>query len=144
MKVKDVYMGLGFSAEGYDNYTAPHWSYSGFAEFRKKVANSIAIDLYEMQGFGKMHQIDSGYYKKGTIPWDDIKSPIKLFLNHSDCDGFLSAEQCGSIYPVLRTIVDLWEDSPILLYSREDKQKGMALAAMMEYCSRNEKTLVFC
>jgi len=69
-------MGLNFSISTRSSNAA--WSYSGFGNFRRKLAEEIRIDLNAMEGFG------------GKTKWDTVKDPIKYLLNHSDCDGHLT------------------------------------------------------
>lgn len=131
-------MGLSFHVDGYEFDC--RWSYSSFYEFRKKLASSIGIDLDEMEGFRKKHPYDKGYIKIGCRSWDEIKSPLKNFLNHSDYEGFLSAEQCKIIAPILKVILMLWEESPIDIHI----SNGIELVAAMEHCASFNKKLVFC
>ncbi len=69
-------MGLNFK-----NSTA-QWSYSGFKEFRNRLANSkrYTTDLFD-------------------------------FLTHSDCDGSIPWEDCMKIALALEKVVDGWEEN---------------------------------
>jgi hypothetical protein len=74
------------------------WSgpYSSFNSWRKNVAKAVGINLKEMVGFG------------GVIPWDETQSdPLHILLNHSDCDGSISWEQCDAIADRLEQVVPL-------------------------------------
>jgi len=62
--------------------------YSSFNRFREWVAKQIGIDLDQMLGFKK---------DGGGIPWDNFDHPIIPLLNHSDCGGELTVEECDSI-----------------------------------------------
>jgi hypothetical protein len=86
-------MGLDF------NLTKAHWSYSGFNNFRRRIASIIGIELDNMVGFG------------GKISWDTIDDNIKPLLSHSDCDGELSPEDCKIVEPRLRELVKYWDDT---------------------------------
>ncbi|MFE3202161.1 hypothetical protein [Embleya sp. NPDC059237] len=77
-------MGLDFS------HTDAHWSYSGFMRFREAIAAHEGIDLWQMQGF------NSG---PDAISWSTVTSPLKALLNHSDCDGHLTPEECAVVAP---------------------------------------------
>jgi hypothetical protein len=68
-------------------------SYSRFSRFRKALANEIGINLSEYDGFG------------GTKSWDTLNHGIKPLLNHSDCDGILTVEECKSIITGLNEIL---------------------------------------
>lgn len=112
-------MGLDFS------HCDAHWSYSGFHRFRCKLAKEIGIDLDSMKGFG------------GKISWDKIKDPIKPLLNHSDCDGELTSEECREVAPRLRELVKDWPDDDY------DKQKALELADGMEFAAIMNENLEF-
>jgi hypothetical protein len=132
-------MGLGFYVKDYDCKCS--FSYSGFNEFRKKIARSIGIDLEEMQGFIKQHPDDPEFIKAGWRDWEDIKSPIKHLLNHSDCDGKISHSSCMLMSTILKSIVYNWEIVDGYDY---DKVKGFALVEAMEHCAHFKKDLEFC
>lgn len=132
-------MGLGFNVEGYE--CKARWSYGGFHAFRNKLAKSIGIDLEEMDGHLKKHPTDMGYYKPGNKSWKEVKSSIKDLLNHSDCQGNLTPEQCNIIFPTLRQILNLWETT---VENQYDIEQGNYLADAMEYCALNNKDLNFC
>ena len=134
-------MGLGFNVEGYDCNSK--WSYTSFNDFRKKISQSIGIDLDEMEGYRKRHSIDKDYIKVGSKAWSSIKSPLKYLFNHSDCDGKLTSKECKIISPILKVIIDLWEDDENEIINRY-KQNGFALVAAMEYCAEFNKELIFC
>ena len=70
--------------------------YSYFNSFREWIANQIGVNLNVMEGFG----ISSG------LPWDNVDHPIKPLLDHSDCDGELTPEQCDSIVKGGQMILD--------------------------------------
>ncbi|UUV45966.1 hypothetical protein [Bacillus phage vB_BanS-Thrax1] len=58
-------------------------------------------------------------------------------LDHSDCDGNLSPEQCGVIAPRLKELVSNWNDDDW------DKRKALELAEDMQWCYENNETLEF-
>ena len=103
-------MGVDFS------HCDVRWGYRGFHIFRCKIAQGAGINLGEMEGFKDV----------GGKSWSDIKDSIKIFLNHSDCDGYLTALQCEKVSQRLREIVKLWDDSDI------DKMKALELAQGMQ------------
>lgn len=112
-------MGLDFSKG------EAHFSYHGFMVFRQKLAEEIGIrDLklwWETPGHASIMERD----------------PIVHLLDHSDCDGELSAEQCEGIAPRLRQLVSNWPD-----YSF-DKAEGLKLAEAMEEAVRDREPLEF-
>ena len=101
------------------------WSYGGFNTFRQRLGREIGIDLQAMEGF-----------KTNGVSWDTVKSPIKLLLNHSDCEGDLSCDDCEQIYPELLKLIDKWPDD-------YDKVNGKALAKAMKTCASEGHYLDF-
>lgn len=69
-------------------------SYSSFNTFRRMIANEIGENLDSFEGFG------------GTKSFEDLKHPIEPLLNHSDCDGFLTASECYQVAIGLQKIID--------------------------------------
>lgn len=113
-------MGLDFS------HGEAHWSYSGFHRFRVELAAAIGVDLDQMQGFG------------GEISWENVNNPIIPLLNHSDCDGELSPEECRQIAPKLKEIVSNWPEDDY------DRRQAERLAEAMETCANEGDALEFC
>lgn len=101
------------------------WSYGGFNEFRRRLAKAAGISLGDMRGFGG---------KKG---WTKVEDPIKLLLNHSDCDGILSSNHCAKVEPRLRKLVARWPRGDY------DKQNALSLADGMKRCADNKMVLEF-
>ncbi len=112
-------MGLNFRESN------AQWSYSGFNNFRRRLATQIGITLDAMQCFG------------GTIPWRTVKDPIVPFLNHSDCEGTMTPEAMKKVAPRIKALVKDWPED-------HDKQNGLELAADMLRLSKNGKRLHFC
>ncbi len=113
-------MGLDFSGSD------AHWGYGSFHRFRCRLAQEIGIDLDHMEGFD------------GNLPWKNIIDPIVPFLNHSDCEGILTAKECSQIASRLRRLTENWEESDI------DRRQALMLAVSMEECTSQNKDLVFC
>lgn len=119
-------MGIYFSAEFVRSWKeAPSWSYGNFNKFRQRLAAEIGIDLSEMAGFG------------GHCHWKDV-DPIETFLNHSDCDGELSAEECETVAPRLRELIAKWNEHDV------DRQRAELLAGLMDRCHAEQTPLIFC
>lgn len=108
--------------------TSPSWSYGGFMKFRVRVAESIGINLCEMEDFA-----DRG--KK----WPENDS-IELLLDHSDCEGELNPEECEKIAPRLEEIINSWGTSP----EDYDTKQGLLLVAAMKECVAEKACLIFC
>ena len=136
-------MAIAFYVKDYE--CNARWSYTGFNRFRKKIAKSINIDLDEMVGFMKNHPVDSSFMKPGWREWDGIKSPLKALLNHSDCKGKLTSEECAMIAPTLKVILFMWEEIDTIYDSHDsyDKENGLKLVAAMEHCASFGKELEF-
>jgi hypothetical protein len=118
-KERETTMGIDFS------HCDAHWSYRGFHLFRVKLASSIQLDLDNMEGFGS-----------GSQSWDTISDPIKPLLDHSDCDGELSPDECRTVSPRLRELVKGWGDD-------YDKRHALWLADGMDLAANNNKPLEF-
>lgn len=113
-------MGLDFS------HSNAHWSYSGFYNFRRRLAQEINVDLEMMDGFG------------GGIPFDLIKDSIEPLLNHSDCGGGLTPSDCAKVAPRLRELVKGWADDDY------DKINALRLAEGMEEAISKDVNFEFC
>ena len=114
-------MGLDFS-----NADAS-WSYSGFGRFRTKLAEEIGVDLHAMSG-----------YTENGLSWDKVDDPIKLLLDHSDCDGILEPHECEAVAPRLIELIKDWDDDDY------DKDQAMSLAEGMQDCAKSGEQLIFC
>jgi hypothetical protein len=91
------------------------WAYSGFNEFRERLARAIGIPrLSAMEGFG------------GERPWSEVEDDLVPLLHHSDCDGELDYTACAKVAPRLREIVETWHHDDI------DRQNALRLCAMMD------------
>lgn len=108
-----------------------HWAYGGFMRFREELAKMEGIVLKDMYGFG-------GWTNPNCkqIPWETVDSPIVPLLNHSDCDGDLSPEECAQVYPRLAALVEQLEDS-------YDRDNGRVLVAEMKAAVEGNYRLEF-
>jgi hypothetical protein len=121
-------MGLDFRWPSRQAQLAPTWSYSGFHEFRHKVAAAAGMgSLDDYIGFG------------GKKPFPSVDDePIVELLNHSDCEGDLSPEQCNAIGPRLRDLIAAWPGDDY------DRMMGERLAAACDACAESGVPLEFC
>lgn len=102
------------------------WSYGCFMRFRTDLALLIGIVLDDMQGFG------------GAKEWPAEKDePLVGLLNHSDCDGELTAKQCAAIGPRLREVAPK-------LPSEYDRDTAERLAEDLIACGKKRQKMVFC
>lgn len=132
-------MGLDFS------HTDAQWSYGGFGRFREALAKYEGIDLPKMRGFCPCFGIAADHHTHPALPWDDITTPLKPLLNHSDSDGDLSPEQCTQVAPRLREVVTaLWANpDPADSLARHSLQQGLALADGLELAATQGERFEF-
>jgi len=119
-------MGLDFT------HCDAHFSYSGFADFRRELWKSCGFtgDLYKLY--------DDQEFK------DQIRKDHELYdlFNHSDCDGELTPEQMKTIIPKLKLIVENWEGGE---YPNDyNKKHGLLLIEGMKLAVKNNENLEFC
>lgn len=123
-------MGLDFS------HTHAYWAYSAFHRFREALAKHEGIHLNAMAGFHNLrcqHEPDD----HPNIPWDNITTPLKPLLDHSDCDGELTPAECAQVAPRLREVVPLiWPDP-----DDYDHRHGMLLADGMDAAAAASENL---
>lgn len=118
-------MGLDFTHNRPPGHHCAQWSYTGFGAFRRRLAEEEEFNLDDMQGFD------------GDVSWDDVTTDLKPLLNHSDCDGNLTPEECAQVAPRLREIVAGWLDD-------YDRRGALRLADCMELCAAAGEKLEFC
>lgn len=115
------------------------WAYSGFNRFRERLADEVGIDLRKMKGFQPLELNDEQglEWDKKAIDWNTVKNPLKPFLNHSDCDGQISAKKCGTIAEIINNIVSKWDKDDY------DTRQANELVKTMRNCFKNNKPLIF-
>lgn len=59
-------------------------SYTGFDHFRTELASMVGVDLTQMEGYG------------GNTQWTK-EEPFYELLDHSDCHGELSVDECKEL-----------------------------------------------
>jgi hypothetical protein len=128
-----IIMGIRFT------HCGASWSYSGFNRFRTKLAKEIGIDLYKMEGF-----IELGVVKPFSISWKLVNDPIVPLLNHSDCEGCLTPDECAQVAPRLRDLIQNWpNDIENNIDESYDTHMALKLIEGMYYCSLNNVNLYF-
>ncbi|MER6835378.1 hypothetical protein ABT320_15600 [Streptomyces cellulosae] len=70
------------------------WTYSGFAMFRRWLAQIEGFALNDMDGFC------------GERQWSSVHTTLEPLLNHPDDHGELTPAQCATILPRLEEIRD--------------------------------------
>lgn len=107
-----------------------HGSYSAFYRWRKEIAKQVGIPLDLMRGFYQWEVTEAdaeavGYVQTpegigalwathlcrgaaGMLPmeWAWFKpSPLHVLLDHSDCDGYIDATDCGPLADALALLI---------------------------------------
>ncbi|MFJ5949518.1 hypothetical protein [Streptomyces noursei] len=112
-----------FPGDGDNSSPDVSWSYSGFAVFRRCLAEAEGFALSEMRGFG------------GDRPWTEVSTVLEPLLDHpDDGGGDLSPADCAVILPRLEAITDEWgRDSADLLF-RQHVEDALQLAGVLRVC----------
>ncbi|MFE9777792.1 hypothetical protein ACFYPA_06495 [Streptomyces sp. NPDC005775] len=126
-------MGIDFS------HTEAHWAYTGFSRFRRALAAYVGIDLDHMSGFKPLGAGDD--YQLN--PWSNVTSDLKPLLDHSDCDGELSPQECQRVAPCLRQAIDAVWPSVDGEEPSYDRVNGLLLAEGMEAAAAADEPLEF-
>lgn len=105
-----------------------HYSYGGFAQFRRRLARGVGIDLDRMKGYG------------GRRSWAKVNDPLMALLYHPDCQDKIRPTACRAAAPRLREVVLELGDPR----KDEDVQFGLELAELMDECAERRMWLHFC
>ncbi|WP_338120131.1 hypothetical protein [Streptomyces agglomeratus] len=108
------------------------WSYSGFAAFRRRLAETEGFVLSEMSGFG------------GERPWRDVSTALEPLLDHPDDGGDdLSPVECASILVRLEAITNrrAAEGGDQLL--QQHIEDARQLAGVLRLCIDKDVPLAF-
>lgn len=121
-----------FPSDGDNNSPDISWSYSGFAAFRRRLAETESFVLSEMWGFG------------GERPWSEVSTPLEPLLDHPDDGGDdLSPAECASVLVRLEAITDQWAregSDPLLQQHIEDARW---LTGVLRLCTEKGVPLAF-
>lgn len=119
-------MGVDFS------HSNAAWPYVAFSIFRGALAAHEGIDLDRMEGFRNKGD------DRARVSWDGVTSPLVPLLNHSDCDGELTPDECRQVAPRMRAVVSvIW---PPGHYNHE---AGLLLADGMDAAAAAGEPLQF-
>ena len=124
--------------------------------FRIALAAECGIALHCMESFaytmmgGKCESLAIFDHKEGdykapvaivgiqpVIKWSTVHDDIVPLLNHSDCDGDLTVEECKRVAPRLRELVKDWSDDDY------NKIHALALADGMDEAVEHNEPLEF-
>ncbi|WP_032376698.1 hypothetical protein [Rhodococcoides fascians] len=112
------------------------WAYSGFNRFRTKLAGAEGINLDQMDGYAMVEF----RYVKG-LPWTDESgndvTVLRPFLDHSDCDGELTWEECAQVVDRIEEIVATWDPED------RDTMQGRLMVEDMRECVTEQTSLRF-
>lgn len=114
-------------------HNAWHGSYSGFAEWRKWLAEQIGINLDAMDGFqSSFKQTPKKIIKWESLPHDDLH----YLLNHSDCDGSITSKRCGKIAKRLDQILKKVKPNKNIVLDYESEWKVQATKDFSKGCKK--------
>ncbi len=121
-----------------------HWAYSGFMRFRKKLAEAEGFDLLTMDGYEGAFGSTSG----SPRPWADADGKnvtvLRPLLDHSDCDGEMTWQECEQVVDRVSEIVEAWALRPSLDPIEErDILQGRRLVQSMRDSVAAQSELVF-
>ncbi len=131
------------------------WSHTGFHAFRSRLAVQIGMSYSGISGPLRLdgHLCLHANTNTGCEVWDD---PIVPLLDHSNCNIQLTPDECKTVAPRLRELVDEWGNFAAKLSfsfsfsftdrDRElacDQMMGRRLASAMEKCAAAEECLTF-
>ena len=86
---------------------------------------------------------DDGYRRPGARSWDEVTTDLKPLLDHSDCDGEMTPEECAQVFPRLREIAAAWPKHGVAMSDAFDRKSALALAECMEVCAAGGEQLLF-
>ncbi len=115
-----------------------HWAYSGFLNFRRRLAEAEGLQLEDMEGFTTLpHRGNGGPGKPWYNADGEPVTPLAPLIYHSDCDGYLTSYECETVLPRLKEIVESWEDGDY------DKEHAGYLIAGMLHSAKHGCAVVF-
>ncbi len=121
-----------FPGDGDTSSPDVSWSYTGFAAFRRWLAEAEGIALDEMHGFG------------GERPWADVSTTLAPLLDHADDEGpGLTPAQCAALLPRLREMTGQprgGSADPLVRRHRDDARR---LAVVAQICVDKSVELLF-
>ncbi|MGW6479513.1 hypothetical protein ACWGDS_16665 [Streptomyces sp. NPDC055059] len=121
-----------FPGDGDNSSPDVSWSYSGFAAFRRRLAETEGFALSEMWGFG------------GERLWSDVSTALEPLLDHPDDGGDdLSPAECASILLRLEAITDQWAREGDVEYLQQHIEDARQLADVLRLCIEKDVPLTF-
>ncbi|WP_328836756.1 hypothetical protein [Streptomyces europaeiscabiei] len=121
-----------FPGDGDTSSPDVSWSYSGFAAFRRRLAEAEGFVLSEMWGFGGEH------------PWSEVSTALEPLLDHPDDGGDdLSPAECASILIRLEAITDQWAREGSDQFRQQHIEDARQLVDVLRLCIEKDVPLVF-
>ncbi|NYV73731.1 hypothetical protein [Streptomyces sp. UH6] len=121
-----------FPGDGDNSSPDVSWSYSGFAAFRGRLAETEGFVLSEMSGFG------------GERRWSEVSTGLEPLLDHPDDGGDdLSPAECASILIRLEAITDEWARDGGDQLLQQHIEDAHQLAGVLRLCIEKDVPLVF-
>lgn len=135
-------MGIDFRVAGLElpREICPSWAYSGFNAFRDRVLRYFGTSADELYR-NPQNAIPTTDTQPTEGPWSRVPTDLFPFINHSDCDGVLTPDECRRVSSWLWRVVDSWPDT---VETWHDRQMGLRLVALMLICSNTGRSLEFC
>jgi len=131
-------MSLSFCVQKVE-HTDVGFSYSGFNEFRHRIARSIGLkDVHSGD--------DTDMYTTGRYKEIEISHPMFPLIDHDDNDGELGPDDCGMVGAYLKTLIPEWEKELGQEHDKEleyDISMAKKMVDLMLRCSDNNETLLF-
>ncbi|WP_330480000.1 hypothetical protein [Streptomyces sp. NBC_00724] len=121
-----------FPRDGDNRSPDVSWSYSGFAAFRWRLAETEGFVLLEMWGFG------------GERPWSEVSTALEPLLDHPDIGGDdLTPAECASILVRLEEITDQWTREGGNQRLQQHIEDARQLAGVLRLCIEKDVPLTF-
>lgn len=121
-----------------------HWAYSGFMRFRKNLAAAEGFDLLTMDGFQGAFGSTTGTPRAWVDTDGRAVTVLRPLLDHSDCDGELTWEECEQVVERVAEIVESWAQRASLDPIEErDVLQGRRLVESMREAIEAKSALVF-
>jgi len=109
-------------------HDAWHGPYSSFNSFRTNMAKMIGMNLKKMEGFG------------GNIPFSQFNDDLCILLDHSDCEGYISPDNCKKLAIRLDELIDKMEPTEVFF---SDYQLAKQFSAGCKLAASKNETLEF-
>lgn len=98
-------MGLDVSVKGLSYDETYHCGYITFGYYRMAVAKAWNEEFGKLYEKPYMDIFFKGYTQEECNRWNEIcNDDLDLFLNHSDCEGKISWQDCKKIYNAMKDL----------------------------------------